>query len=145
MQKFLVVLMVVVMGFGFAAVSFSQPLKGGKLEVKSGDEIYVCGCGKGCDCNTVSKKEGKCSCGQDLIKVKVDKVEKGKAFYKQEGKEASVLLTGKYNCACGAQCDCQTISQKAGKCGCGKDMTKVGDDKGAKAAPAKKKKEVAGC
>jgi hypothetical protein len=143
MQKFLVVLMVMVLGLGFSTVSFSEQLKGGKLEVKAGDEIYVCGCGKGCDCYTVSKKEGKCACGQNLAKVKVEKVEKGKAFYKQDGKEASVILTGKYNCACGAQCDCQTISQKPGKCGCGKEMSKVGDTKAA--APAKKKKEVAGC
>ncbi len=143
MQKFLVVLMVMVLGFGFSAVSFSEQLKGGKLEVKAGDDIYLCGCGKGCDCYTVSKKEGKCACGQNLAKVKVDKVEKGKAFYKLDGKDASVSLTGKYNCSCGAQCDCQTISQKPGKCGCGKEMSKVGEAKAA--APAKKKKEVAGC
>ena len=143
MKKFLVVLMVMVMSLGFSAISFSEPLKGGKLEVKAGDEIYVCGCGKTCDCLTVSKKEGKCACGQNLVKVKVDKVEKGKAFYKQDGKEASTPLAGKYNCACGAQCDCQTISQKPGKCGCGKEMSKVGEAKAA--APAKKKKEVAGC
>ncbi len=136
MKKFLVVLMIMVLGLGFSALSFSEPLKGGKLEVKGGDEIYVCGCGNGCGCNTVSKKEGKCSCGQALLKVTVDKVEKGKAFYKQDGKEASVLLAGKYNCACGAQCDCQTISQKPGKCGCGKEMSKVVDTKAA--APAKK-------
>ena len=85
--------------------------------MKAGDEIYVCGCGKGCDCYTVSKREGKCTCSQDLVKVKVDKVEKGKAFFKQEGKEASVPLTGKYMCACGSQCDCKTISQKPGKPG----------------------------
>ena len=143
MKKFLVQLMVMVLGFGFSAISFSEPLKGGKLEVKAGDEIYVCGCGKGCDCYTVSKKEGKCTCSQDLVKVKVDKVEKGKAFFKQDGKEASVPLTGKYMCACGPQCDCQTISQKPGKCGCGKEMSKVGA--AVKAEPAKKKKDVAGC
>ena len=137
MKKFLVVLMVMVLGLGFSALSFSEPLKGGKLEVKAGDEIYVCGCGKGCDCYTVSKKEGKCACGSNLAKVKVDKVEKGKAFFKQDGKEASTPLAGKYSCACGAQCDCQTISQKPGKCGCGKEMTKVGAT-AAKAEPAKK-------
>ena len=133
MKKFLVVLMVMVLGLGFSALSFSEPLKGGKLEVKAGDDIYVCGCGKGCDCYTVSKKEGKCTCGSNLVKVKVTKVDKGKAFYMQDGKEASTTLTGKYNCACGPTCDCQTISQKPGKCGCGKDMAKVG-----KAEPAKK-------
>lgn len=125
MKRFIVVLMVMALGLGFSAVSFSAPLKGGRLEVKAGDEIYVCGCGKGCNCYTVSKKEGKCACGQNLTKVKVDKVEKGKAYYKLDGKETAIQLTGKYNCACGQQCDCQTISQKPGKCGCGKDMTKV--------------------
>jgi hypothetical protein len=136
MKKFLVVLMVMVLGFGFSAISFSEPLKGGKLEVKAGDEIYVCSCGKGCDCYTVSKKEGKCTCGSALTKVKVTKVDKGKAFFMQDGKEASTTLTGKYNCACGPQCDCQTISQKPGKCGCGKEMTKV--SAAAKAEPVKK-------
>ena len=136
MKKFLVVMMVMVLGFGFSALSFAEPLKGGKLEVKAGDEIYVCGCAKGCDCYTVSKKEGKCACGSNLAKVKVTKVEKGKAFYVQDGKEASTTLTGKFNCACGPQCDCQTISQKPGKCGCGKEMAKAGA--AAKAEPVKK-------
>ncbi len=126
MKRFLVVLMVLVLGLGFSSLSFSAPLKDGKLEVKAGDEIYVCGCGKGCDCATVSKKEGKCACSSKLVKVKVTKVDNGKAFFMQDGKEASVLMTGKYMCACGPQCDCQTISQKPGKCGCGKEMTKVG-------------------
>lgn len=129
MKRFLVALLVMVLGLGFSSLTFAEPLKGGKLVVKAGDEIYVCGCGAGCDCKTVSKKEGKCSCSKDLIKVKVTKVEKGKAFFVQDGKEASVSLTGKYACACGPECDCQTISQKPGKCGCGKDLVKVGKDK----------------
>jgi len=129
MKRFLVVLMVMVLGLGFSSISVAEPLKGGKLEVKAGDEIYVCGCGEGCDCKTVSKKEGKCVCNKDLIKVTVTKVEKGKAFFMQDGKEASTPLKGKYMCACGPQCDCQTISQKPGKCGCGKEMVKVGKAK----------------
>jgi hypothetical protein len=28
-------------------------------------------------------------------------------------------------CACGEGCNCGTISQKPGKCGCGKDMKKL--------------------
>ena len=33
--------------------------------------------------------------------------------------------TGKYACACGPKCDCDTISQKAAKCACGKEMKEV--------------------
>jgi hypothetical protein len=125
MKRFFVVLMVMALGFGFSSLSFAEPIKGGKMEVKAGDEIYVCGCGAGCDCKTVSKKEGKCGCGNKLIKVKVTKVEKDMAYYTLDGKELSTTLVGKYKCACGATCDCQTISQKPAKCGCGKEMEKV--------------------
>ena len=28
---------------------------------------FVCGCGEGCDCKTISQSPGKCSCGTDLV------------------------------------------------------------------------------
>ena len=47
----------------------------GRMDVKSGDEIYVCACGEMCDCDTMSMKPGQCSCGKDMIKTKVTKVD----------------------------------------------------------------------
>lgn len=34
-----------------------------------GSVLYVCNCGAGCSCNTISDKPGKCKCGNDLRKV----------------------------------------------------------------------------
>jgi len=31
---------------------------------------YMCGCGKGCKCTTVSQKPGKCGCNQEMVKVR---------------------------------------------------------------------------
>lgn len=100
----------------------------GKLDVKVGETYYVCACGEGCGCETISAKPGKCSCDQDLVEAKVSKVEEGRAFFKAEGwtEERRLETVGKYICACGEGCNCNTISQKAGKCGCGADLKKVG-------------------
>ncbi len=97
----------------------------GQSGVKAGDSIYVCGCGAGCDCGSIANKEGTCGCGKDLVKTSVTKVEKGKIYYKIDGKELSAPVKGKYACGCGDGCNCGSISQKPGKCGCGKDMVKV--------------------
>jgi hypothetical protein len=96
-----------------------------KFEAKAGDTIYVCGCGEGCDCGSLAKKEGTCSCGKALVKTTVTKVENGRVFYTLDGKELSASMTGKYACGCGDGCDCGSISQKPGKCACDKDMVKV--------------------
>jgi hypothetical protein len=40
-------------------------------------------------------------------------------------KEQAFKTTGKFQCACGPKCDCDTISQKPGKCSCGKAMEEV--------------------
>jgi len=37
----------------------------GTFEANTGDTIYVCGCGEGCNCGTLATKEGKCGCGKD--------------------------------------------------------------------------------
>lgn len=121
------VLLVLSLLFVFAAVSLAFAAKGptGKFDAKAGDSIYVCGCGEACDCGSLSKKEGNCSCGKEMVKTTVNKVEKGRIFYTVAGKELSAPMTGKYACGCGEGCDCGSISQKAGKCACDKDMVKV--------------------
>ena len=120
------VLLVLSLLFVCATVSLVFAAKGpsGKFEAKAGDTIYVCGCGEGCDCGSLAKKEGKCGCGKDMVKTTINKIEKDKVYYSLEGKELSAPATGKYACGCGG-CDCGTISQKPGKCGCNKDMVKV--------------------
>lgn len=116
--------------FAFSAISVSfAAVKGGKISLKAGDEVYVCGCGEKCDCGTISKKPGKCSCDKDLVKGTVTKVSKGKATVMVNGKEQVFKTTGKFQCPCGPSCDCDTISQKPGKCGCGKDLEAVGKKK----------------
>lgn len=125
MKKF--VLVVLSMLFVLSAVSLVLADKGskGKFEAKAGDVIYVCGCGEGCDCGSLGKKAGTCSCGKELVKTTVTKIEKGRVYYKLNGKELSAPQTGKYACGCGDGCDCGSISQKPGKCSCGKEMVKV--------------------
>jgi hypothetical protein len=100
----------------------------GRLDVKPGDEYRVCDC-SGCACNTISAMEGKCHCGHELVKAKVTRAEKDAAYFKAEkwDKERKFITVGKYACACGPSCSCKTISQMAGKCGCGHDLTKVAD------------------
>ncbi len=125
MKKF--ILVVVALTFVVAAAGLVFAEKGGKglFSGKAGDEIYVCSCGESCKCGTLAHKEGNCGCGQKLVKTVVTKVEKGKVYYMLDGKELSAPQQGKFMCGCGDGCDCGFISQKAGKCGCGKDMIKV--------------------
>ena len=81
MKKNMLMLSVLVLSLLIALVAFAA-LKGNKIELKVGDEVYACGCGAGCDCDTLSRQAGKCSCGKDLVKAKVTKVEAGKAYVK---------------------------------------------------------------
>jgi len=97
----------------------------GKFTGKAGDTIYVCGCGAGCKCGSMANTEAKCGCGKDMVQATVTKVEKGKVFYKVGGDELSAPAQGKYACGCGEGCNCGAISQKPGKCGCGKDLIEV--------------------
>jgi hypothetical protein len=114
-----VLLCLVLSGISFAAV------KDGKMMLKVGDEVYVCGCGDSCPCLTMSRNQGKCSCGKDLIKGKVTKVDTDKATVMVNGKEQVFPTQGKYACNCGPNCNCDTISQSPGKCGCGSEMKSV--------------------
>lgn len=121
MKKILVLVMVVL---GMSA-AFSA-LAGTALPVyKAGETVYVCGCGAGCDCQTVSRKGGRCSCGNELAKSVVSKVEGDKAYVMVNGKEQVFTVKAHYSCACGEGCNCATISQKPGKCGCGTPMKQV--------------------
>ncbi len=93
---------------------------------KLGDMVYVCNCGD-CPCQTISKKAGKCPCGKDMVQAKVTGVEKGQIMVKAADwdKDRAFSTEAKFACACGPKCDCDTISQKAGKCPCGKPMKPV--------------------
>jgi hypothetical protein len=108
-----------------AAVAFAGTF--GKMELKVGDEVYACNCGESCPCMTMSKAAGKCTCGNEMVKAKVMKVEEGQVMLKADSweKERPFKTTGKYSCACGPDCKCDTISQNPGKCTCGAEMKKV--------------------
>ncbi len=97
------------------------------LELKAGDEIYACNCDEKCQCRTMSMNAGKCTCGKEMVKAKVVKMEGDKAMLTATGwaKERPFPTTGKYMCNCGPECKCDTVSQDPGKCTCGKEMKKV--------------------
>ena len=124
-MKKIILVATIIFAIAFVAVSFA----GGKakMDLKVGDEVYACDCGEGCPCKTMSRNPGKCTCDKDLVKAKVMSVEGDKAMLKAENwdKERAFKTTGKYMCDCGPGCNCDTISQNPGKCGCGKEMKKV--------------------
>ncbi len=109
----------------FAAAGLLVAAESAKMDLKTGDEVYVCSCPKSCSCDTMSRKATKCGCNKDMVKAKVTKLEGGKAFFKVNGEEKSYTVTGKFACGCGEGCGCGTISQKAGKCACGKPLQEV--------------------
>jgi hypothetical protein len=92
---------------------------------KKGDAVYVCSCGDSCDCKTMSRKEGKCSCGKALGKGIVSMVEGDRAVVKVGDSDLDFNTKARYVCACGDGCNCGAISQKPGKCSCGNEMKKV--------------------
>jgi hypothetical protein len=106
-------------------VSSAFAAENNKLDLKVGNQLYVCGCGKGCDCDTMALKPGKCVCGKPMVQGKVIKIEDGTAVIKAKKEERIFKTIGLYSCACGEGCKCGTISQKPGKCVCGKAMKKV--------------------
>ena len=109
----------------FFAIFVYAALENGTIMLSPGDEVYVCACGDTCDCGTISRNPGQCTCGNDLVKSKVLKVEAGMAVVEVNGKEQTFPTTGKYMCACGPTCSCDTIGQKPGNCACGKPMVPV--------------------
>jgi hypothetical protein len=125
MKKTIYGLLVVL--FVLVSVSLVTAYTKGKMELKTGDEVYACNCGEKCPCNTMSRNPGKCTCGTDMVKAKVLKVGPGRAEVKAESWDTARVFktTGKYTCNCGPNCKCDTISQNPGKCTCGVDMVKV--------------------
>jgi len=96
-----------------------------KMVLKAGDEVFACDCGPSCPCQTLSRKEGNCACGNPLAKAKVKSVGEDTAVLVIGGKEQTFKTVGKFMCACGPECKCDTISQSPGKCACGVDMVEV--------------------
>ena len=94
-----------------------------KMVAKVGDELYVCACGEGCPCDMMSRNPGQCTCGKDMVKTKVTKVEKGKITV--ESRKKPFVSVAKYVCDCGPDCKCDAISQNPGNCTCGKKMVEV--------------------
>ena len=125
-------------------VLFVAAVAGMVIAAEKSKVYYVCNCGEKCNCNSVSKDPGKCTCGKEMAAMHVLTIEKGTGVFCQCGADCTcdrsktdaskcgcgkpvkvVSLKGKYACACGAACNCGAISDKPGKCGCGKDMQKV--------------------
>lgn len=126
MKKLVLLVMALFLVIGAAGLVMADKGVKAKFEAKAGDVIYVCGCGEGCDCGSLGKKEGgTCACSKSMVKTTVTKIENDRVYYKLEGKELSAPQTGKYACGCGEGCNCGSISQKPSKCSCGKDMVKV--------------------
>ena len=125
MKKMLYVPLTVLMVISMCIVVYAG-LKD-TMDLKAGDQIYACNCGVKCPCMTMSKNPGNCTCGKPLVNAKVEKVENGTAYLKADGWDASrpFKTKGKYACACGEQCKCDTISQTPGKCTCGTEMKEV--------------------
>ena len=118
MKKLLI--LTIVFSLAFATLAFADKTK---MTAKVGDELYVCACGEGCPCDMMSRNPGKCTCGKDMVKTKVTKVEKGKITV--ESRKRPFVSVGKYACDCGPDCKCDTISQNPGNCTCGKKMMEV--------------------
>jgi hypothetical protein len=123
MMKKIAVLLIVV---SLAVAGYALADKS-KLDLKVGDTVYACNCGDKCACKTLSKNEANCTCGNKMVKATVSKVEGDSVTLKAAGwdKERSFPTKGKYACACGEGCKCDTISQNPGKCACGNEMKKV--------------------
>lgn len=123
MRKTVILMVVLLCSVVFAAGGLAESKM--KMELKGGDEVYVCNCAEGCPCDTVSMKEGDCTCGNTLVKGVVKSVAEGKAMIEVDGKEREFNIMGKHACACPAGCTCNTVAQVEGKCPCGVEMKAV--------------------
>jgi hypothetical protein len=117
----------IVLSLTLAVVGIAIAAEGEKANLKVGDTYYICGCPPGC-CEVISSKEGECNCKKPLVKATVTKVGDGTATFKVEGQEKEKVMktAGLYICDCPPACKCNTISDKPGTCGCGKEMKKIG-------------------
>ena len=85
MKKMLCLGVLVALSLVVAGVAFVDASD--KLALKVGDEVYVCNCGEGCDCLTMSRKETNCVCKKPLVKAKVTNVDKDSAIVQAPGWE----------------------------------------------------------
>jgi len=110
-----------------AALTFTaaQAMEPSRMSLSAGDEVFVCGCGTQCQCNSMSAKEGMCTCGKEMVKGTVMQIEEGSAMVKIGDREQSFKTVGKFACACGAMCKCNSVSQNPGDCVCGTPMAEV--------------------
>ena len=97
----------------------------GMFNTAEGSKVYVCACGPGCDCNTISNNPGDCTCGNPMTEATVEKIENGVATMAIGDKTQEFQLKGKYVCACGPTCNCNTVSQNPGNCTCGQPLKMV--------------------
>jgi hypothetical protein len=126
MKRLLRIVLVTLLSLMMVGAAFAATR--GKMDLKVGEEVYVCNCGPSCPCQSMAMKEGNCACGKDkLVKAKVTKVEKDVAYVQAQGweKPQAFPMQGKYVCACGPSCNCGSMSQTPGKCVCGNDMKPV--------------------
>lgn len=121
MKKVVSMALALVLALAFAVVA-AEP---GKMELKVGDQIYVCNCGETCPCDSMARKAGKCTCGKEMVQGTVTQIAEGTAVIKTDAGERTFKTAGKFACACGPACDCGSISQNPGNCVCGKPMAAV--------------------
>ena len=117
MKRFQAVLLVF-----FLVLAATAVVSAGEMDLKVGDKVYACNCGEACPCDTLSMRESKCSCGKDMVQGTVTEVGEGTVMVKTDDWTRSFKTAGKFACNCGTGCNCNTVSQTAGKCACGKDL-----------------------
>lgn len=103
-----------------AFAGFLSASPGATITLHPGDEVYACACGPKCGCGTLSKVSNICGCGRELVKASVVRVDREEATLFLNGGEKVFRTTGRYSCRCMKNCGCGTISQKPGKCACGR-------------------------
>jgi len=117
MKRILAVAMILLLTLVAVAV-----VSAGEMQLKVGDKVYACNCGEACPCQTLSMRESKCSCGKDMVQGTVAEVGDGTVVVQTADWKRSFKTAGKFACNCGAGCNCNTVSQTAGKCACGRDL-----------------------
>ncbi len=106
-------------------MSFALAGDQAKAQFKVGDTVYVCNCGDACHCGSLSQKPAKCTCGEEMAAAKITKVDGDTITVNVNGKEKTLKTDEMYTCACGPNCNCGYMSNKPGKCACGKPLKKM--------------------
>jgi len=131
-------------GCSCCRVTGNQP--GAAVADERADVLYACECGKGCDCNTLSKQPGSCACGKPLRWHHVLKIENDQALLCdcKEGcrcsldpadptrcgcgnpvKRVSLSGSGLFFCNCDGSCTCNTVKAAPGECRCGMPLKQM--------------------